>query len=303
MNIHQLEYIVALDTHKSFLVAAEKCFVTQSTLSIMVKKLEEELGVTIFDRTKQPIETTETGEKIILQSRIILHEIDKLGTLIREETDGCSGSHRIGIIPTLAPYLLPLFIDAFLEKNPGMVLHVFEMTTDVIIQKLKQREIDIAILAIPLKEEDLIEYPLFSEEFVVYAPDINMYSHKKFLLPADIDVNKLWLLEEGHCLRNQVINLCALKERERQHHPLDFSAGSIETLKRMVEAKKGITILPKLAIEVLSEKELDSIFYFQDPAPSREVGLITHKYFAKSKFLKALKEEILDKIPPSIQKI
>jgi LysR family hydrogen peroxide-inducible transcriptional activator len=302
MNLQQLEYIVALDDCKGFVLAAEKCFVTQSTLSIMIKKLEEELGVVLFDRTKQPVQTTELGQKIVQQAKIILYEANKLHTLVDEETQSLSGTHTLGIIPTLAPYLLPLFIDSFLEKNPGITLQVFELTTDNIVKKLISRELDIGILAIPINHEELSEYSLFKEEFVVYAPDMNHFTQKKFLLPTDIDSNKLWLLEEGHCLRNQVINLCELKEKERKNNPLDFSAGSIETLKRMVEAHKGITILPSLCVDFLTERELHQIYYFHDPAPAREIGLITHKYFAKTTLLKALEEEILSKIPPSVQK-
>lgn len=302
MNIQQFFYISAIEECGSFVEAAQKCFVTQSTLSIMVKKLEEELGFEIFDRTTQPLTTTDLGRKIIRQSRIILQEIDELKMLVAEEKDGMSGHHSIAIIPTLAPYLLPLFIDDFLKKHPGLTLSIHELTTEIIVQKLESRELDIGILAIPNHIPSLNELSLFKEEFVVYAPDKNHYKQKKYLIPSDIDPNKLWLLDEGHCLRNQVINLCELKEKERKNHPLDFSAGSIETLKRMVEINQGVTILPFLALDFLTEKESSHIYYFEKPAPVREIGLVTHKHFSKSKLLYALKDEILHKIPGSLQK-
>lgn len=266
----------------------------------MVKKLEEELKVQLFDRSHQPIRPTDTGMKIIKQAGIILREVNNLRLMVEEETDGISGNHSIAIIPTLAPYLLPLFIDNFLKKYPGITLQVFELTTEVIIQKLKSRELDMGILAVPNDQTELKEYPIFREEFVVYAPGTHPYPAKKFILPADIDPNKLWLLEEGHCLRNQVINLCELKDKERKNHPLDFSAGSIETLKRLVESNQGITILPYLAIDFLSEKEVGNLYYFEQPAPEREIGLITHRYFSKHTLLEALKQEILNNLPASV---
>ena len=302
MNLQQLEYIIALDVYKGFVLAAEKCFVTQSTLSIMVKKLEEELGVVLFDRTKQPVTATEIGSKVIRQAKIILHEVKKLDSLIVEETQHLYGNYSLGIIPTLAPYLLPLFIESFLKKHPEITLQVFEMTTDIIIQKLINRELDAGILAIPVLHPDIVEHPVFKEEFVVYAPDNKRYEQKKFILANEIDTDNLWLLEEGHCLRQQVINLCELKEKEKKNHPLNFSAGSIETLKRLVEVNKGITILPYLGIDFLSDKEMQHIYFFEQPAPEREIGIVTHKYFVKNIFLKALKDEIIHVLPPSCKK-
>lgn len=300
MNLQQLQYILAIHEAGSFSEAAEACFVTQSTLSIMVKKLEEELKIQIFDRSHQPIQPTDLGLKIITQASLILREANNLRMLVDEETGGMTGSHSMAIIPTLAPYLLPLFIDNFLKKYPGITLQVFEWTTEVIIQKLRNRELDIGILAVPISHHDLKEFPLFREEFVVYAPGTHPYKEKKYILPADIDPNKLWLLEEGHCLRNQVINLCELKDKERKNHPLDFSAGSIETLKRLVASNHGITILPYLAIDFLSEKEVGNLYFFEQPAPEREIGLITHQYFSKHTLLEALKQEILCHLPPSV---
>lgn len=215
MNLQQLEYIVAVDITRHFVSAAERCFVTQATLSMMIKKLEEELGVVIFDRSKQPVVPTETGQRLIEQAQTILHEINRMKEIVQEEKDEVRGTLKLGIIPTLAPYLLPLFLRAFMKKYPLVNLQIFEMITDTAIQKLKQNELDIAIMATPVNNPALREEPLFYEQFVVYASSDEKLM-KKYLLADDIDVNRLWLLEEGHCLRSQVINLCELKNGKKK---------------------------------------------------------------------------------------
>lgn len=216
MNLQQLEYIIAIDKYRHFVKAAEACFVTQATLSMMIKKLEEELEVKIFDRSKQPVVPTDIGEKIILQAKITLQHAQKIKELINEEQDKISGELRIGIIPTLAPYLLPLFLPSYLKNYPLVKIQISELTTEEIVQRLERNEIDAGILATPLENKILIEKPLFYEQFVVYASKEEQFRNKKYLLAEDIDVNRLWLLEEGHCLRSQVINLCELKSKEKK---------------------------------------------------------------------------------------
>lgn len=301
MNVQQLEYIIAVDTHRHFVKASEKCFVTQATLSMMIKKLEDELRIKIFDRSRQPVVPTDIGKKIIAQAKIILQESSRLKEIVEEDHGKLSGELKIGIIPTVAPYLLPLFMSSFLKKYPLVKLKISELTTDDIIHKLEQHDLDVGILSTPLNLPSLIEQTLFYEEFVVYASSKEKILKKKYVLANDIDVNRLCLLEEGHCLRAQVFNLCELRDREKEIHQLDFATGSIETLKKIVEVKQGVTILPMLALKDLTLKQKMNIRYFKKPAPVREIGLVTYRYFVKQKLIESLKEEILDSIPQEMK--
>ena len=303
MNFQQLEYILAVDATRHFVSAAEKCNVTQATLSMMIKKLEEELNIKIFDRSKVPVVPTELGKKILAQARIILHERQKINEIIEVEHKELRGDLRIGIIPTLAPYLLPLFLNDFLVGHPLVSLQVSELTTDEIIRRLEVNELDAGILAIPLHQHGLTEQHLFYEEFVLYGPSADNLMKKKFVLPKDIDINRLWLLEEGHCLREQVINLCELKSKERSMHQLDFAAGSIETLRRMVEINQGLTILPSLSLKYLTASQQKNIRHFKRPAPVRQVGLVTARYFVKEKLITALIKSIMNKVPEEMKRV
>lgn len=301
MNIQQLEYVIAVDTYRHFVKAAEKCFVTQATLSMMIKKLEEELDVKIFDRSRQPVVPTEMGKKIIAQAKIILHESNKLKEIVQDEQAQLKGELRIGVIPTLAPYLLPLFMNSFLQKYPSVKLKISEFTTDQIIHKLQQHDLDAGLLSTPLNQPTLKEQTLFYEPFVVYASSDDKILKKKFVLANDIDVNRLCLLEEGHCLRSQVFNLCELRNKEQEFRQLDFETGSIETLKRIVEVNQGITILPMLALKAMSPKQKQNVRYFKAPVPVREIGLVTYRYFVKEKLIKSFKEEIMNHIPDELR--
>jgi len=301
MNIQQLEYIIAVDNTRHFVKAAEKCFVTQATLSMMLKKLEEELNVKIFDRSRQPVIPTDVGKKIIAQAKIVLQESRRLDELVKEEQGELSGELRVGIIPTLAPYLLPLFMNSFLNKYPAVKLKISELTTDDIIHKLEQHDLDAGLLSTPLNQASINEHPLFYEEFVVYAPAKEKLLAKKYVLAKDIDIDRLCLLEEGHCLRSQVFNLCELKNKEKQVHQLDFTTGSIETLKRIVESNQGITILPFLALKEMTTKQKNNIRHFKSPAPAREIGLVTYHYFVKEQLINGLRDEILKNIPAEMK--
>lgn len=297
MNLQQLEYIVAVDTFRHFSTAAEKCNVTQPTLSMMIQRLEEELDVKIFDRSKQPVVTTHIGNKVIDQARNILNEANLMKTLVRDQKGEAQGQLHIGIIPTVAPYLLPLFLNDFLKKYPKIHLKISELTTDQIISHLERQQMDAAILATPLKVPSLKEQPIFYEQFVVYASANEKLMKKKYLLAEDIDVNHLWLLEEGHCLREQVVNLCELKRKETLLQNLDYQAGSIETLRKMVDMNNGITILPELALRDLTSSQKKNIRYFKPPAPAREISIVTYRYFVKYNLIEVLRKEIMKNIP------
>jgi LysR family transcriptional regulator, hydrogen peroxide-inducible genes activator len=297
MNLQQLEYILAINNERHFARAAEKCFVTQATLSMMVRKLEDELGVKIFDRSRQPVVPTETGVAIIEQARQVLQGTRMIKEIIADRKGTVEGELRIGVIPTIAPYLLPLFLNRLLKKFPNVKIHISERTTDEIIARLKDQRLDVGIMATPLNEAGLLETPLFYEQFIVYAAESSSTLRKKYILADDIDPSNLWLLEEGHCLRSQIINLCALKSKEKELHQLDFEAGSIETLIKIVEGNQGITILPELALNGMPARQLKKIRYFKAPAPVREVSLVTYRYFMKKKLVDILSQEIMAGVP------
>jgi LysR family transcriptional regulator, hydrogen peroxide-inducible genes activator len=300
MTITQLEYIVAVDTHRHFAKAAEKCFITQPTLSMQIQKLEEKLGSKIFDRSKQPVIPTEIGEEIIQQARIILNEVKKIDQLISDKQGILQGELKIGIIPTLAPYLLPLFLQPFLKKYPDVTIKVKEMTTDIIVEKLKTGRIDAGLLVTPLQEPSITEYPLFYEELVAYVSKKNAAFKKTYVLADDIDLKELWLLEEGHCFRSQIINLCELKKQTKEKSNFEYEAGSVETLRKMVELNNGVTILPELATLDFSTKQLNMIRHFKSPAPVREVSLVTHRDYMKKKLIDVLKQQIIDILPQKL---
>lgn len=302
MNLQQLEYIVALDAHRHFSTAAEKCFVTQPTLSMMIQKLEDELNVKIFDRSKQPVVPTEVGKAIIEQARQILNETSRMHEIVSMYKETLEGELRLAIIPTLAPYLMPLFLKKFAERYPSVKLHISEMTTENIISKLKQSALDVGIMATPTQDKDLFENPLFFEEFVVYAAKNESILSKRYLLANDIDVHRLVLLEEGHCMRSQIINLCELKQATGMINNVFYEAGSIETLKNMIEIHSGITILPELALSNMSKEQLKLVRYFKSPAPVREISLVTHRAFVKQRLVGVLKAAIIDNLPDSLLK-
>lgn len=302
MTLTQLEYIVAVDTWHHFAKAAEKCFVTQPTLSMQLHKLEQELGVKIFDRSKQPVVPTEAGAEIIAQARRVLSERDVLLEQVQSRQGFLTGELRIGIIPTLAPYLLPLFIPAFTRKYPLVKLKVTEMTTELTVARLREGRIDAGILVTPLNENGIREQPLFYEEMVAYVSRKNAAYQKTYVLPQDIDPDKLWLLEEGHCFRSQIINLCELRRASREGSHFEYEAGSVETLKRMVELNDGITILPELATLNLSSRQSELIRYFRKPSPMREVSIVVHRDFVKKKLIEVMRQEIIQAIPAKIAK-
>jgi LysR family hydrogen peroxide-inducible transcriptional activator len=301
MTLTQLEYIVALDTWRHFVSASEKCFVTQPTLSMQIQKLEVELGVKIFDRTKQPVIPTEIGMGIIAQARVVLRESGMIREMISEQKDAMTGEIRIGIIPTLAPYLLPPLFKNIREKYPQVNLVIKETITEEIILELKNNRLDCGIVVTPLKDASMKEDILFYEELFVYVSKKNALHDKKYVLPTDIDPSQLWLLEEGHCFRSQILNLCELRKYSNLH--FRYETGNIETLKRMVDKSDGITILPELAVMEFTKAEMNHVKRLKEPSPAREVSLVTHRDHLKMKLIKTLKEEIVNIVPKPMQKL
>lgn len=303
MNFQQLEYIVAVDTHRHFAKAADSCFVTQATLSMMIRKLEEEFNVTIFDRSKQPVVPTETGRLFIEQARNVLKEAGLLKQITTDLEASVSGQLRIGIIPTLAPYLLPLFLQSFMTAYPQVKLKISELNTDQIIDYLQTDKLDVGLMATPLAASGLKNEPLFHERFFVYTSAKESIIKKKYIMPEEIDVNRLWLIKEGHCLRTQVLNLCELQKAEARKHNLEYEAGSIESLLQIVEMNAGITVVPELAVINFDEKKKEQLREFKPPVPVREISLVTYRHFVKTRLMQVLKQEIVKSVAHYLPKI
>ncbi|VAW28962.1 Hydrogen peroxide-inducible genes activator =_ OxyR [hydrothermal vent metagenome] len=298
MTLVQLEYIVAVDEKRHFAEAAKRCFVTQPTLSMQIQKLEEQLEIQIFDRSKHPVLPTKIGELIIKQARIILMEAAKLKAVISEEKEILSGELKVGIIPTLSPYLLPLFIHNFLKTYPDINLEIQELITDQIIEKIERNQLDIGIIVTPIEHDYIEELPLFYEEFVAYVSNSNMLFKKLELTGSDINLKDVWVLNEGHCFRNQVLNIC--KPRKSESEKFRFECGSLEALKKIVDHHNGLTLLPELATLDMTDGELEKVRTFADPVPVREVSLVVHKSFAKQGLTKALYNSVKKSIPDDI---
>ncbi|MBO9619253.1 MAG: LysR family transcriptional regulator [Niabella sp.] len=301
MTLQQIEYINAVDIHRNFIKAAEACFITQPTLSMQIQKLEEELGVKIFDRSKLPVVPTPVGQGVLEHARRLLHARNELNRYIEDQKGKLSGQLRIGIIPTLAPYLLPIFVPAFIKKYPEIKLIIHELITENIVRSLKEEKIDAGILVTPINEPGIKEHTLFYEELMVFTSKQNKAYQKQYILPKDIDTSKLWLLEEGHCFRSQILSICELQKQSREHSGLEYEAGSIETLKRMVEISDGVTIVPELVTMQMPKSQLQLIRHFKRPVPVREISLVVHRDFLKEKLIKALQTEILAAVPEKLK--
>jgi len=297
MTITQLEYVVAVDTYRSFVSAAEKCFVTQPTLSMQIQKLEDTLGVKLFDRSKQPVIPTEIGNEIIAQARVMLSEAEKIKEIITDRQRELAGELKVGIIPTVAPYILPKILHSFIEKYPQVKLIISEQHTEQIIQQLKSGLIDCGILTTPLHDNTLTEIPVFYENFVAYVSKNSKLFKKKNISPDDIDLEEIWILNEGHCMREQVLNICQRRRSTQSFKHFEYNTGSVETLKRMVDQNNGATILPELALAELNDKQLDKVRYFKSPEPAREVSIVIQRNFLKRRLIEALKNEILEFLP------
>ncbi len=291
MTLQQLEYVVALDIYRHFVTAAEKCFVTQPTITIQVKKLEKEIGFSIFDKSKSPFKPTALGEMFIEKAKVILTEVGELKNMVSEELESLEGRFKIGVIPTISPYLIPLISGSFSEKHQNTILEIEEMQTKSIIKALQKGEIDIGILVTPLDESFIREIKLYNEPFVFYGQKSEYLEDKVNISTEEIkNMSNVWLLESGHCFRNQVLNLCENTNKKN----IQFQSGSIEALKKMVDNYGGFTLVPEMAI---NKYDKGCNIHFTEPKPIREVSIVVHHTFAKDALIDALRLEILDKTP------
>ena len=298
VTLTQLEYVVAVDTYRHFANAAEKCMVTQPTLSMQIKKLEEYLGIIIFDRSKQPVMPTDVGKLVIEQARVLLRETKKLEDIAQGYHENVSGRLKIGIIPTLAPYLLPLFLGRMMERHPGIKLNIKEMKTQDIIMELKKDELDVGIMATPLHDENITEDPVFYEEIKVYTQFGHVLSKREADTAEEISKrDDIWMLADGNCFRNHVINLCHNQFAGAEEDILRYESGSLETLKKMVETEGGFTLLPELAVLELSARQLGQVVSFDGQIPLREVSLCYVRNAAKRDLVEILKATIRNAVP------
>ncbi|MEO6348312.1 MAG: LysR substrate-binding domain-containing protein [Aquaticitalea sp.] len=291
MTITQLKYVLAIAEQKNFTKAAEKCFVTQPTLSTQIQKLEEELDILIFDRSKKPIDLTSIGRKIVNQARNIVNESERIQDIVDQQKGFIGGEFKLGIIPTVMPTLLPMFLKSFIKKYPKVKLKIEELTTEEIMQRIHEGHLDAGIAATPLENENIKERPLYYEPFVGYIPKEHRLHDKKKINVDDLDIDDMLLLEDGHCFRDGVINLCkAFKNQTDDSFQLE--SGSIETLIKLSNEGLGMTLLPYLHTMELNENLQTNLHYFNDPSPAREVSLIFHKSELKMQIIDALHKVI-----------
>ncbi len=291
-SLVQLEYIVALDTHRHFVKAADHCSVTQPTLSMQIKKMEELLGVVIFDRSKQPLIPTDAGRKIIAQARKVLDDAKAIPEIVSAYQEKVDGSLRLGIIPTLSPYLLPRFIGKFTRQFPLVDLHVHEMMTHQVVDGLQKDQLDAGIIVTPLDEAGIEERPLFYEEIRAYL-NPNYANAEDGIITVDaLKQERLWMMTEGNCFRDQVLNLCAMQKQGEAEQGFSFESGSLETLRRLVDAEGGATLLPELAAQDLPESRRTQLRYIEPARAFREVALVYSRSFSKQRLLSLLEETI-----------
>jgi LysR family hydrogen peroxide-inducible transcriptional activator len=299
MTITQLKYVLAVAEHKNFTLAAEKCFVTQPTLSMQIQKIEDELSIIIFDRSKKPIQLTDIGQKIVNQAKNIINEADRIQDIVEQQKGFIGGEFRLGIIPTIMPTLLPMFLNNFIKKYPKVKLIIEELNTEEIITRLNNGHLDAAIAATPLMEEKIKEIVLYFEPFVAYIPESHQYFQKEEIEVSDLNLDEILLLQDGHCFRDGILNLCKNNGRN-EFNRFQIESGSFETLIKLADEGLGTTLLPYLHTLDLKDKDKPKIRHFKEPKPAREVSLIFPKSELKIQIIDALRTTIAGVIKGAI---
>ncbi len=291
MTITQLKYVLAVAKHRNFTKAAEKTFVTQPTLSMQIQKLEDELDILIFDRSKKPIELTAVGKKIVNQAKNIVNEADRMQDVVDQEKGFIGGEFRLGIIPTIMPTLLPMFLKTFIVKYPKVQLIIEEVATHEIITKISDGHMDGAIVATPLYMDIIKERPLYYEPFVGYIPEGHRLFNKERIESNDLDIHDILLLEDGHCFRDGVINLCKSSKMAKDDS-FQLESGSFETLIKLTHEGLGMTLLPYLHTLDISKDQKKYLRFFKEPSPAREVSIIYNKSELKLQIINAMYDVI-----------
>ena len=299
MTIKQLKYVLAVAEYQNFTKAAKNVFVTQPTLSMQIQKLEEELDIQIFDRTKKPIQLTEVGKKLVIQARNIVNESDRMQDVVDQEKGFIGGDFTLGIIPTIMPTLLPMFLNNYIKKYPKVKLKIVELPTETLVKSLIEGNIDAAIAATPLKNDLIREKVLYYEPFVGYVPQNHTLNTKPTLVPTDLDINNILLLEDGHCFRDSVLNICN-DSKVNNDDNYKLASGSFETMIKLSNEGLGMTLLPYLHGLDLNPKDIKNLKTFEEPRPAREVSLIYHKSELKIQIIDSLKEVISSVIKGAI---
>jgi len=302
MTLQQLEYIVALDYERGFVKAANRMFVSQPTLTMQVKKLEEEVGFLIFDRSAKPLASTRLGEQFLQKARHIIREVKELKAMVSHETETVAGEYKIGIIPTLAPYLIPRFLPGFANAYQDIRMNILEMQSEHLIRDIKNDQLDIGIMATPTGERQIREIPLFNEPFLGFFPKGHPLLKNELINPVELDIDDILLLDEGHCFRNQSLHICKKENKQVQHkNPIEFHTGSIETLKKLVLNGMGYTLVPELSV-LDDKKNTGSFKRFHEPEPSREISMIVHNSFSRERMIEVLRNAIISNIPDHFTK-
>ncbi|MDR0420937.1 MAG: LysR family transcriptional regulator [Prevotellaceae bacterium] len=302
MTIQQLEYIVAVDNFRHFAKAAEICFVTQPTLSMMIQKLEEELNVKLFDRTKHPVEPTFVGAQVIAQARISLGHLQQIKEIVENEQNIVKGKFILGIIPTIATYLVPELLHQHLAANSDIELVLKECTTENIIKGIMNGTLDGGTLAGPLNHPELVEYPIYYEKFYAYVSPLDEVYKKRKIDLNKVNINNVWLLENEHCLRGQIENLCMRKRKSTQNkQAIRYDAGSIETLINVVDYNPGITVIPEMHAMALSEERQENLREFDNLTAVREVCVVVSREYVRKTMLNIILDIIRNSVPKSMQ--
>ena len=304
ISLTQLEYVLAVDQYRHFGKAAKAVHISQPTLSQQIQKLEDDLGLIIFDRLQKPIIPTEAGLLFIAQSRNVIKEHQKLLHLASKKQVGVSGKFQLAVIPTVASHLLPLFIGAFSKKYPHVELYIEEMKTETIISELKNDRLDGAILATPLEEPSLKEHPLYYEPFYLYLSEGHPLLAKTTLTSRDLDESEMWLLQDGHCFKSQVAHFCSLNT----HHDsvfknIHFQSGSLDAIRSLVKNNRGYTMIPALMVDSLSDAEVKKqVRPFKAPVPTREISFVYRRDHWKLDIIRAIEDCVSDSLPNSISR-
>ena len=303
MTLTQLTYLVAVDTHRHFGKAATHCFVSQPTLSAQLQKLEEELGVSVFDRSRKPVVPTEIGVQVIEQARLVLRESKRFDDLIAAASREMVGTLHLGIIPTLASYLLPMVVPVFAAQYPGVTLTIHELLTDQVLERLQDDTLDMGLLANHKPTPGLQDQPLFIEPFVAYVAVDHRLANQRLISGQDLSLEDLWLLKEGHCFRDHTLQVCGEESQAcGVHRSILFESGNLETLQKIVEHMGGMTLLPYLATRYLSNERLKQhVRLFSDPIPGRQVNLVVRRTYLKKHLIDAWKTTLLDNLPAALK--